>query len=456
MPMRIGSVALPGLQAVYAVENRTLVEQRVPGAQGSVFQDLGREPVTLRLQGWILGETAGDDIEALRSAHARAEPQSFAADIAVGSELVDVIIQDLDIRQPAGWRMRYWFETVVREYQQPPEPAGAGQAAVDAEVAVDADVWSADNVAALGGLADPSSLGSLLGGSPDLLSQLTSGDLMDAITGALDDLTSLDLQAIMDVVAKIDPQKVGDLVNKLKDANSLGEVLGIFAKDGLALFSDLTGIDTGMLDALVTLATGGLDFIKQAKKVGEAAIDLFGKLAGFNPLAGVTGDGTTAGEIVEKLAELLEEVDELLQQQTAKKLIDLASELGLEQQINDAITTLDGKLDDFGAWLDENLSPILRQLQAAKGLLALLDPLLGAVDHLLEGGDELLDAAGLGERLRPTAAIGAIVTNARGFLDEGRQLLENLPKPEHLDAVVEQLNALGVTLMAYADAKVQP
>ena len=47
MTVRIGKVELPGLQDLHTEEARTLVEQRAPKQQGSVFQDLGREPLTL-------------------------------------------------------------------------------------------------------------------------------------------------------------------------------------------------------------------------------------------------------------------------------------------------------------------------------------------------------------------------------------------------------------------------
>ena len=45
MSVRIGKIELTGVQDLHTEEARTLVEQRVPEQQGSVFQDLGREPL---------------------------------------------------------------------------------------------------------------------------------------------------------------------------------------------------------------------------------------------------------------------------------------------------------------------------------------------------------------------------------------------------------------------------
>jgi hypothetical protein len=102
MSVRIGKIELTGVQDLHTEEARTLVEQRVPEQQGSVFQDLGREPVTILIDGLLFGEESLSSLETLRQAHAKAEPQSFAADLVVGTDLTDVIIEDFGFaRWPA-------------------------------------------------------------------------------------------------------------------------------------------------------------------------------------------------------------------------------------------------------------------------------------------------------------------------------------------------------------------
>ena len=68
MTVRIGKIELTGVQDLHTEEARTLVEQRVPEQQGSVFQDLGREPLTLVIEGLILGDEALSTLENLRQA----------------------------------------------------------------------------------------------------------------------------------------------------------------------------------------------------------------------------------------------------------------------------------------------------------------------------------------------------------------------------------------------------
>ena len=66
MSVRIGKIELTGVQDLHTEEARTLVEQRVPEQQGSVFQDLGREPLTIVIDGLLFGADALSSLETLR------------------------------------------------------------------------------------------------------------------------------------------------------------------------------------------------------------------------------------------------------------------------------------------------------------------------------------------------------------------------------------------------------
>ena len=125
MPVRIGSIELTGLQDIRTADTRSLVQQRGPGQAGSVAQDLGREPVVVTMEGLLLGDDPHAALEELRQAQTDARPLAFAADAIAGAELTDVLIEDLQVRQLSGYRERYTFHLRVREYTEPPEPAGA-------------------------------------------------------------------------------------------------------------------------------------------------------------------------------------------------------------------------------------------------------------------------------------------------------------------------------------------
>ena len=287
MSVRIGKVELTGVQNLHTEEARTLVEQRVPEQQGNVFQDLGREPVGIVLEGLLFGEEALPSLENLRQAQAKAEPLAFAADIAVGTELTDVIIEDVRVRQLAGYRNRYRFVIRVREHLAPPEPVDANIADVNASVQADADAWAADSLGAVAALEDPSSLAGTLGTNPNVLEHLSMDDLGAAIGVNAADLAGGDFSNILKAVSKIDLETAMELVQAVRDADSLGDFLSKYADEGLDFVSDLTGIDLSKASSLIKALAGGLEFLKQLKEVAEKAGTLAKDIKDFDPLAGL-------------------------------------------------------------------------------------------------------------------------------------------------------------------------
>ena len=234
MSVRIGKIELTGVQDLHTEEARTLVEQRVPEQQGSVFQDLGREPVTIVIDGLLFGSDALSSLETLRQAHAKAEPQSFAADLVVGTDLTEVVIEDFRVRQLAGYRDRFRFSLRLREHIEPPQASDAAMADVNAGVATDAAAWGDGSLAAAGVLQDPASL------------------------------------------AAADPSKAGGLFSALGKAGALGGMLAKYAQEGAAFLKQL---DPSKLSSLMKAFSGGLEFLNQLKKVADAASHLAGDIA---------------------------------------------------------------------------------------------------------------------------------------------------------------------------------
>ncbi len=287
MSVRIGKIELFGVQNLYTEEARTLVEQRVPDQQGSVFQDLGREPVTIILEGLLFGDDALPTIESLRQAQAKAEALPFVADIVVGTDLTDVVLEDVRIRQLAGYKDRYRFVIRVREHLAPPEPANAGVAEVNASVAADADSWAGASLGAVAALDDPRALADVLSLSPDALEHLSMDDLAGSIAGKLTEMSGGDFSSILSAVSKIDPAKAMELVQAVRDADSLGDFLSKYADEGLDFLEDLTGVDLSTASALIKALSGGLEFLKKLKEVSDRATDLADEMQDFDPLAGL-------------------------------------------------------------------------------------------------------------------------------------------------------------------------
>ena len=273
MSVRIGKIELTGVQDLHTEEARTLVEQRVPEQQGSVFQDLGREPLTIVIDGLLFGADALSSLETLRQAHAKAEPQSFAADLVVGTDLTEVVIEDFRVRQLAGYRDRFRFSLRLREHIEPPQASDAAMADVNAGVATDAAAWGDGSLAAAGVLQDPASLAAALSANPALLDSLDMDALGDAVANNLDSLDAGQLDGMLNSIAAADPTKAGGLFSALGKAGALGSMLAKYAQEGAAFLKQL---DPSKLSSLMKAFSGGLEFLNQLKKVADAA----GRLAG--------------------------------------------------------------------------------------------------------------------------------------------------------------------------------
>jgi hypothetical protein len=285
MTVRIGGIEFSGVQDLRTLESRTLVEQRAPEQQGSVFQDLGREPVTIVMEGLLFTAEALPDLEKLRDAQLKGEPLSFAADIAVGTELTQVVVEDLQVRQLAGYQNRYRYSLRLREYKEPPQSAAAATAGVDQGVAADAQAWSADSLAAADVLENPASLPAVLEQQPGVLEHLGAAELGASISAQSSLLSGKTFSAILGAVKKIDPAKVLALVQAIRECDSLGDFLQKCLDEGVDLLGDLSGIDLGKAGSLLRALSGGFEFLQKLKEVGEAGAGLLEALGSYDPLS---------------------------------------------------------------------------------------------------------------------------------------------------------------------------
>lgn len=296
MTIRIGDIALTRLQVVEVDEPRHLVELRAPGAMGSVFQDLGRGAVRLTLAGIFLGEQALRDIEVLRQAHAEASPLSFSGDVAVGSEITDVVIEHFEVYQVPGHTFRYEYRLRVGEWTEPPSSPTNDLASVDEGLAADAEQWSAQSRSLTNGLTDPAALVGVLEADPRLLDRIDAGELARAVLGGLGGLDGADIAHLLAAVTDIDPAKAIALLEALADADSLEDILQLVAEDGIELLEDLTGLDLTDVTDAVRAFVGGIDFIDRAREVTAAAEELLTTFRAFDPGAALAQLGSTGGE----------------------------------------------------------------------------------------------------------------------------------------------------------------
>jgi hypothetical protein len=284
MAVRIGKIELIGLTTIYTEDARNLVQQRVPGQAGSVFQDLGREPVTVVMEGILLGEDTQDALEELRLAQMKSTPMSFAADAIAGADLTDVLIADFQVKQLAGHENRYSFFLKVKEYVEPPASSDAGTAAVDEAVAEDAATWAQGSTDAASVLQNPDSLMEAVDTNPELLNHLSPDELGSVVTQTQDKLSGKSFGNLVGALGKTNPGAVGGFLNSLKNSGSLGGFIQKLATEGVNLLKMLKGIDLGAAMDLVKAIAGAGDFLAKLQRVAAEAKSLGEAMSGFDPL----------------------------------------------------------------------------------------------------------------------------------------------------------------------------
>lgn len=435
MTVRIGKVELIGVQDIHTEETRNLVEQRVPDQKGSLFQDLGRDPVTVVIIGLLFGSEVLSNLEQLRQAQEKADPLSFAADIAIGTELTEVIIEDLKIRQLAGYVDRYRFAIRVREHVEPPESPEKSLAVVNEGIAADADAFAADSIAAGGALQDPSNLSNVLADNPGALAQMSAADLAGAVADHADKLSPDDVGGILKSVGIQDPAKMGGMLTALRDKGTLGGLMEKFAAAGKDIMQMLKDVDLiGVAKTIVKLFSIGVELIKSLKKLWEEIKNVTGSLLS-DPEKFIRSITDAVEKGVEQLENLLEAIRNLVS--TIGEVVDLlnkaiqdhpkiAAELNSKDVFQNIVTNVIKGLEK----VEEALTVIANQMVQLAGASALI----GLTRPLIKEGKKLIVSAGsfIGDITGPEVVgdaenlIQKVAESSLGTVDDVLKLVEVL------------------------------
>ena len=173
----IGGWEPPHIAAIATVEARRNAVLPIVGLSGDLQQDLGRSALGIEIIGSLHGDEARDTFLAeIRDRFLAGEPVDFVADIVNESELEQVVIETLELRESATTADTCEYRIVLREYTEPPEPPGLG---VDLGLDVDVDLdIGLDALLEL----DLLDLPGLLADIPDI------GDLLEPVETAAKDL----------------------------------------------------------------------------------------------------------------------------------------------------------------------------------------------------------------------------------------------------------------------------
>lgn len=171
----IGSWEVPRIESITTHESRRLAALPVPGLSGVLHHDLGRDAMCVEIAGALYGDEARDGfLKALREKFLLGDPVDFVADIVGESELEQVLIEGFELQETATLADTFVYRLRLREYTEPPEPAGLGDDfGLDVDAALGLDVDLGLNLLDLPGL---------LGDVPQL------GDLLTPVKSAAADL----------------------------------------------------------------------------------------------------------------------------------------------------------------------------------------------------------------------------------------------------------------------------
>jgi hypothetical protein len=96
---------------------RRIVELPIPGSVGNVFQDMGRNPLTIFFDGELIGPNAMSILEDLESKFELKEPVPFSSDITTINNVTEVVIEDFAVHFASGLNLGIRYTMVLKEHK---------------------------------------------------------------------------------------------------------------------------------------------------------------------------------------------------------------------------------------------------------------------------------------------------------------------------------------------------
>lgn len=116
----LGEIELEKVQSLIMDGDQVLVEHGVPALEGDFLQRLGRRALQINLRGFLTGPEVAAGLKALRDKFHAAEPVPFVTDIATATQVDEVLIEEMDVRELAGKPARFEYAFLLREFISPP------------------------------------------------------------------------------------------------------------------------------------------------------------------------------------------------------------------------------------------------------------------------------------------------------------------------------------------------
>lgn len=139
MAIEIAGIQLNRVHQIETIEQNNFVYHQIPGKQGNLVQNFGRDSVRLQVQGIFYGNKYLVDLEKLRKIYQEQKPVEFIAEIIGQAYFSQVILEKFAVLQSAIYPDQFSYTLTLAEYVPPtPSQTVAQVASVDANIKADA------------------------------------------------------------------------------------------------------------------------------------------------------------------------------------------------------------------------------------------------------------------------------------------------------------------------------
>lgn len=112
----LDDIELTQVQTIEVDGDQVLVQHGVPALEGDFLQGLDRRATEVTLTGVLTGPEVGQGLKTLRDKFRAAEPASFVADISTATQVGQMLIEEMGVRELAGKPERFEYAFTLREH----------------------------------------------------------------------------------------------------------------------------------------------------------------------------------------------------------------------------------------------------------------------------------------------------------------------------------------------------
>jgi hypothetical protein len=200
----IDDIELRAVQWARQTVKPRYVRQEVATLEGTLHQRIGRHSHRVALRGYLVGETAMDDLKTLQGKAKDGAEVTFTSDITTALEVEKMVIEAFSAEQVAGAGNQFLYELTLAESPPLPPPA-------------EVSAFGGLDEFGLGDLGfDPGALGDIVG---DIAAQ--AGGIMDTLDSAIAAVEGVAaLASLGDLASITNPMR--PLTDRVADLGSIG------------------------------------------------------------------------------------------------------------------------------------------------------------------------------------------------------------------------------------------